>query len=56
MLFRSIWAYPGKKTNERCVVVMPELEDPTLLSVTDAVGYGICSDYVDQIRRHLSLR
>jgi hypothetical protein len=51
-----IWAYPGKETNSQCVIVMPELQDPTLVSVTGAVCYGICSDYVNEIRRHLSLK
>ena len=40
-----IWAHPTSKTNERCIIVMPEWNN----FLYDK-GYGICTDYVEKIK------
>ena len=45
-----IWAFPGKALTDRCVMVMPETVDPTLLTTVDANCYAVCSDWVDKIK------
>jgi hypothetical protein len=37
-------------TNERCVVVMPEWNDPKLEKVKDLTCYAVCSDYVSLLK------
>jgi hypothetical protein len=45
-----IWAYPGKMLNNRCVMVMPEWDDPKFEKVKDADCLAICSDYVSKLK------
>lgn len=45
-----IWAYPGKEVNSRTIMLMPEWDDPNLLSTIDIDCFGICSDYVLKIQ------
>jgi hypothetical protein len=40
-----IWAYPGKPTSDRCIILMPEWNN----FLYDK-GYGICTDYVEKIK------
>jgi hypothetical protein len=48
---RYIWAYPGKPTTGRSIVLMPEWSDMTFESLKEANFSGICSDYVHEIRK-----
>lgn len=45
-----IWAYPGKALTDRSVMVMPEWEDKTLQNTKQANCYGICSDWVGELK------
>jgi hypothetical protein len=45
-----IWTYPGKQLTKNSVMVMPEWSDPEFKNLnTDC--YGICSDYISQIKK-----
>jgi len=44
-----IWAYPKMKVSKRCIILLPEWSD----FLFDKDGYGICSDYVENIKRIL---
>ena len=46
-----IWAYPKMTVSKRCIILMPEWND----FIFDEKGYGICSDYIDNISKMLSL-
>ena len=46
-----IWAFPGRPTTDRSIVLMPEWTDPSFFSLKDAKCFGICSDYVHEIRK-----
>ena len=37
--------------SKRCIILMPEWND----FIFDEKGYGICSDYIDNISKMLSL-
>ena len=43
---KFIWAYPKMPTTERCIVLMPEW-----FNFEYGVCYGICSDFVENIRQ-----
>ena len=45
-----IWANPGSKLTEKCIMVMPEHTDSTLQNTIDVECLGICSDYIDKIK------
>lgn len=47
---RYIWTYPGKPLSNRSIQVMPEWEDKEFNNINFSC-YGICSDYVDQIKK-----
>jgi hypothetical protein len=49
-----IWTYPGKALTNRSIQVMPETADPELKNISNEV-YGICSDYIDNIKTRLTL-
>jgi hypothetical protein len=46
-----IWAFPGKPLTERTVMLMPEWIDPSFSTLKDYKCFGICSDYVHEIRK-----
>ena len=46
-----IWAFPGKPLTERTVMLMPEWIDPSFSTLKDSKCFGICSDYVNEIRK-----
>jgi hypothetical protein len=43
-----IWAYPGQPLTSKCVMVMPEWNDPEFKNL-DLQCYGICSDFISDI-------
>jgi hypothetical protein len=45
-----IWAYPGKMLNKKCVMVMPEWDDPKFEKIKDVDCLAICSDYVLKLK------
>lgn len=45
-----IWTNPGKELTNNSIMVMPEHTDPTLENSALADCFGICSDYVQQIK------
>jgi hypothetical protein len=45
-----IWTLPGKNLTDRSIMVMPEYIDKTLIQTKDVLCYGICSDYIEQIK------
>jgi hypothetical protein len=47
---RWIWTYPGNDLTSISVMVMPEYVDQTLENARNAKCYGICSDYVGQLK------
>jgi hypothetical protein len=48
----DFWAYPGYNSlGERCVMVMPELHWK-IEEIVNFKTYGICSDYVEQIKNY----
>lgn len=49
-----IWTFPEKPLTHRSVRLMPEWADPELKTVVNDRCYGICSDYVSQIRSIIS--
>lgn len=50
---KFIWTYPGKELTTRSVMVLPELTDPKFQNLNFNC-YGICSDYVSEIKELLS--
>jgi hypothetical protein len=46
-----IWVNPGNKLTESSVMVMPEHIDPNLQNTISVECFGICSDYVEQIKK-----
>lgn len=49
-----IWTYPGVKTSaSNGIVVMPESANISIKEVTQINCYGICSDYVEEIKESL---
>ena len=47
-----VWAYPGKRSvGNLCVMVMPELHW-SLEEISKFDTFGICSDYVEQIKNY----
>ena len=50
--FGYVWAYPGKPVRDNGICVLPENVMP--LSDVPALNcFGVCSDYVLEIRKHL---
>ena len=47
-----IWTYPGKTLTDRSIMVMPESVDKNL-NIKDIICYGICSDYVEQLKNNI---
>lgn len=47
-----IWTYPGKDLTMKSIMLMPEWADPDLKNVHKRC-YGICSDYVAEIKEIL---
>jgi len=45
-----IWTYPGKPITKNSISVLPEWQDPKFDNL-DLNCYGICSDYVVQIKK-----
>lgn len=45
-----IWAYPGKLLNKKCVMVMPEWDDPNFERIKNVECLAICSDYVLKLK------
>lgn len=45
-----IWTYPGKDLTMRSVMVMPEWLDNTLNNARQARCFGVCSDFVAQLK------
>lgn len=50
-----MWTYPGKPVDKRSIMVMPETVDPSLRTAINSQCYGICSDYIDNIRKGITL-
>jgi len=48
-----IWTYPNKELTQRSVAVLPEWHDPKFENLPRNC-YGICSDYVVQIKEILA--
>jgi hypothetical protein len=44
-----IWAYPNMPVSNRCIILLPELNN----FVFDNNGYAICTDFVDKIKQML---
>lgn len=44
-----IWAYPGSPLNSSCIAVIPETIMP-ISEIKNLDVYGVCSDYINQIR------
>jgi hypothetical protein len=42
---KNIWAFPTSEINEKCIIVMPELNNFKISNC-----YGICSDFIQQIK------
>lgn len=49
--FGFIWTFPGKDLTDQSIMVMPEHVDKTLNNAKIANCYGICSDYIEEIKR-----
>jgi len=49
-----IWTFPGKPLTMQSIMVMPEYVDSTLNNTKNVQCFGICSDYVEQIRLDLA--
>jgi hypothetical protein len=47
-----IWTYPGQELTSRSIAVLPEWNDPQFKNLNKTC-YGICSDYVNEIKRSL---
>lgn len=47
---RYIWTEPGKPLTDMSIMVMPEHIDKDLLNTQSVKCYGICSDYVENIK------
>ena len=47
----NIWANVGKPLTNNSIMVMPELADPSLFNAYTATCLGICSDYIQDIKR-----
>jgi hypothetical protein len=45
-----IWTYPGKPLTNRSIMLMPEWNSRDLAWIRDTACYGICSDYVEEIK------
>jgi hypothetical protein len=45
-----IWTYPGKSLTERSVMVMPEMVDPSFMSL-EFDCYAVCSDFAVRLRK-----
>lgn len=46
-----VWTNVGKPLTNNSIMVMPELADPTLFNAYTSQCYGICSDYIQDIKR-----
>lgn len=45
-----IWAYPGSEIySQRCVIVLPEVQEKYLDFEVPSTFFGMCSDYVETI-------
>ena len=49
---KYIWTYPGKELTNKSIMVMPEWHDPSFENL-NVNCFGICSDYVENIKRIL---
>lgn len=45
-----IWTYPGQLSNRNSIVVMPETNKDGIMEMSNYECYGICSDYVREIK------
>ena len=45
-----VWANIGEPLTRKSVMVMPEIVDPKLENTIDIICFGICSDYIQQIK------
>jgi hypothetical protein len=45
-----IWTFPGKELTDRSICVMPERDDNWKNTITSLKCYGICSDYINEIK------
>jgi hypothetical protein len=50
---RYIWTYPGKSMSRHSIMVMPEWQNSSFSNLYDQNCYGICSDYVYNIREQM---
>lgn len=48
-----IWVYPGKTLTGNCILVLPELQNTNWQSLDVSKCIGICSDYVQNIKKDL---
>ena len=49
----NIWTYPGRELTYISIEVMPEWSDPEFKNI-NRTSFGICSDYVDKIKKVLA--
>lgn len=45
-----VWANIGEPLTRKSVMVMPEIVDPKLENTINIICFGICSDYIQQIK------
>lgn len=48
-----IWSFPDKPLTDKSIRLMPEWKDPEFKTIKKIPCYGICSDFVEEIKKIL---